>query len=104
MQEYQTKINLYGNDYPAVIAFEWDDTHPLIYSVEICKSTQYNYNNAGEYAPHVEITNFNIMVFLDSTQIAALADEIRADAVYQQEEARIDAWIMRQEDRFSKAA
>lgn len=100
MQEYKTMINLCGSDYPASIIFEFDDSYPLIYSIQISKDIKYNYNNAGEYAPHVETNNLSIMLFLDTAQIAALADEIKADAAYQREEARIDAWIVRQENQF----
>lgn len=54
-QEYETKIELCGKDYAALISFEWDENYALIDAVEISHSVNVAYNDRGEYAPHVEI-------------------------------------------------
>lgn len=104
LQEYETKVELCGKDYAALISFEWNETYPLIDSVEISHSVKVAYNGKGEYAPHVEKTIINITKMLDGSQIAVLSDEICADALYRQQEAKAEAWIMRQENRFFEAA
>ena len=104
LQEYETKIELCGKEYAALISFEWDETYPLIDAVEISHSVKQSYNEKGEYVPHVDKTIIDITKMLDGYQIAALSDEICADALYRQQEAKAEAWIMRQENRFFEAA
>ena len=104
LQEYETKVELCGKDYAALISFEWDENYALIDAVEISHSVNVAYNDRGEYAPHVEKTIIDITKMLDGFQIASFSDEICADALYRQQEAKAEAWIMRQENRFFEAA
>ena len=85
MCEHQTKIEVCGNDYPAVISYEWDESVPIIDRVQIHHAISCDYNDSGEFQPHVETIIVDITRLLDRSQLKALADEI----LYRATEMRI---------------
>ena len=59
--EYETTIELCGEEYAAIVLYEADD-RPLINHVTLQRKVKVkaNYNAAGEYAPHVVCLNMEI--------------------------------------------
>lgn len=99
MNEFETKIELCGAEYTALISFEWDDTYPIIDKVKIILKTKHHYNDQGEYAPYLKHIDRDITEFLDAYQLAAFADDICADALCKKREAEAEAKILTREYR-----
>lgn len=79
LNEFETKIELAGEGYNALVSYEWDDQRPIIYSVEITRVIHHDYNKRGEYAPEVERIVLDITRFLDDYQVGGLMEEISED-------------------------
>lgn len=75
MNAHHTKIELCGEEYAAVVLFEWDE-NPIIKGVTIYRSIHNLYNTKGEYSPHVERISVDITAMLNDDQIDALSNEI----------------------------
>ncbi len=107
MIEHETRIEIAGDELPAVIEYEPDDGDVLITAVILKRCVKQRGDTA--YCPDgsfykvtfPEFIQLNITQFLRGSQIKALADEISsaivadaADALIRQEEDRWDAIMM----------
>lgn len=83
MNTHHTKIELCGEEYTAVILFEWDtdewEGKPLIHSVIIKRSVNEFYDAAGRYKKTTKILSVEILPMMSDEQLVNLADEITAN-------------------------
>lgn len=100
MREHETKIELMGREYAALVRYELDpsDGHPLIDAVEIGRMIDsWDYESDLPCKEHLSI---DITRLLHEDQISALEDEIdcvlKADAAA----AEADRRAMEREERF----
>lgn len=107
MHEYEINIELFGEEYPAIILFEWDkdewEGRPLIGSIVIRRSVKEFYNAAGEYKLRVNILSLEILPMMDDNQLCALADKITADALCRAEENRTETRLLTKEYEYETA-
>lgn len=96
MNEFETELELVGAMRCALVRFEWDEGNPLIDAVEITRSERVDYDEQGNFNPHIEHYHVDITRILEQWQFQALTEEIIENDREQQDAARIERWELDQ--------
>ena len=77
MNEYETKIFLMDEEYPALVTVHDGE----IWRVIMTRSILRHYDANGKYTPHIDSALVDVTALLNDSQRAALAEQIKAELV-----------------------
>lgn len=101
--EFETTIELAGQDYPALIIYELDpeDGHPLIEQVEMARKEHKDYDRTGQYRPHVVRHVRDITDMLEEWQLTVYEGQISDHLAQAAIEHRINRYELSRAERLA---